>query len=182
MDLIHAIHSRRSIRCYTAEPVDRDLILDLIWDAAQAPPPFAGQAPWTFNVVEGSARLADYGARAKRYARDHRPEGQVWAWPEREDFQVFWNAPVVVVMSGPVEDCCRAGQIIVLSAHARGLGSCWVGAPMLWLRTAEAKVEIGIPPDLTPITAICIGHAASTPEAAERAHPTIIWSPSPRKT
>jgi len=177
MDLIEAIHSRRSIRAYTAQAVDRGVIGDLIWDAAQAPPPFAGQVPWTFNVIEGAARIADYGARAKRYARDHRPEGAVWAWAEREDFQVFWNAPVVVIISGPVEDCCRAGQLLVLSAHARGLGSCWVGSPMLWLRTPEAKAEVGIPADLTPVSVICVGHAATVPEAAERARPTIIWGP-----
>lgn len=177
MDLFEAIRSRRSIRAYTAEPVDRDLIGDLIRDAAQAPPPFAGQVPWTFNVIEGVARVAEYGVRAKQYARDHRPEGAVWAWTEREDFQVFWNAPAVVIISGPAEDCCRAGQLLILSAHARGLGSCWVGAPMLWLRTPEAKVKIGIPPDLTPVSAICIGRPALIPAAVQRAHPTIIWSP-----
>src|SRR5271155_3789896 len=175
MDLIEAIHSRRSVRDYTDEPVDRDLISDLIWDAAQAPPPFSGQNPWTFNVIEGAAQIADFGVRAKAYARDHRPEGAGWAWTEREDFKVFWNAPVVLIISGPVEDCCRAGQILILSAHSRGLGSCWVGAPMLWLRTPEAKAEIGISPDLTPVSVICIGHAATVPAAVERAKPKIFW-------
>ena len=49
MDVIDAIHSRRSIRSYQSNPVDRDLIESVIWDAAQAPPPFSGQVPWTFN-------------------------------------------------------------------------------------------------------------------------------------
>jgi nitroreductase len=176
METIEAIHSRRSVRAYTAQPVDRDLIGKLIWDAAQAPPPFAGQAPWTFNVIEGADRIARYGDLAKQYARDNRPEGEGWSWTERADFKVFWNAPVVVIISGPVEDCCRAGQLLILSAHARGLGACWVGAPMLWLRTARAKAEIGIPADLTPISAICVGYAASKPEAAERVQPRVIWA------
>lgn len=178
MDLIEAIHSRRSIRAYTGEPVGQDLIRDLIWDAAQAPPPVAGQVPWTFNVIEGAARVADLGARAMQYARDHRPDGPGWAWIEREDFLVFWNAPVVVIISGSAEDCCRAGQLLILSAHARGLGSCWVGAPMLWLRTREAKLEVGIPSDLTPVSAICIGYPAMVPAAVERAPPTIVWDPA----
>ena len=55
MDAIEAIHSRRSIRTYTAQPVDRELIEALVWDAAQAPPPFAGQVPWTFNVATASS-------------------------------------------------------------------------------------------------------------------------------
>jgi nitroreductase len=175
MDVIEAIHSRRSIRDYTAEPVPRDLIRDLILDAAEAPPPFAGQVPWTFIVIRGADRIAGFGARAKQYAMDQRLEGPDWAWTKRADFKAFWNAPVVVIVCGPVEDCCRAGQLLILSAHARGLGACWVGAPMLWLRTVEAKAEVGIPLDLTPVSAICIGHAASFPEPRERAEPMVIW-------
>lgn len=175
MDVIEAIHSRRSVRDYTAQAVPRDLIGDLIADAAQAPPPFAGQVPWIFNVLEGADRIAGYGARAKQHARDHRPEGADWPWTEREDFKVFWNAPAVVIISGPTEDCCRAGQLLILSAHARRLGACWVGAPMLWLRTPEVGAELGIPPDATPVSAICVGYPASIPEPRQRAAPTIIW-------
>jgi nitroreductase len=175
MDVIEAIHSRRSVRAYTFQPVPRELIGELVRDAAQAPPPFAGQVPWTFNVIQGADRIAGYGARAKQYARENSPEGGRAAWIEREDFKVFWDAPVVVIISGPVEDCCRAGQLLILSAHARGLGACWVGAPMAWLRAPEAKAEIGIPSDLTPVSAICVGYAASGPEPRERAEPTVIW-------
>jgi len=175
MDTIEAIHTRRSIRAYTSKDVDGNLIQDLIWDAAQTPPPFAGQVPWTFNVIQGAQRIANYGERAKQYTRDNRPDGQAPTMIDRDDFKVFWNAPAVVIISGPVEDCCRAGQTLLLAAHARGLGACWVGAPMQWLRTAEAKAELGIPPDLTPITALCLGYAAATPDVQPRAHPQIIW-------
>jgi nitroreductase len=175
MDVIEAIHSRRSVRAYSAQPVERELIEDLLWDAAQAPPPFAGQTPWTFNVIRGTARIAVYGERAIQYARDHRPDIAEGTWRDREDFKVFWDAPAVVIISGPVEDCCRAGQLLLLAAHARGLGACWVGAPMQWLRTVEAKAEIGIPEHLTPVSVICLGHPALTPAAPKRGCPTIIW-------
>jgi nitroreductase len=175
MDAIEAIHSRRSIRDYTAQPIDRDLVEALIWDAAQAPPPFAGQVPWTFNVIRGAAQIERYGEQAKQYARDHRPAGDRTSWTDREDFKVFWNAPAVVIISGQTEDCCRAGQLLILAAHARGLGACWVGAPMQWLQTPEAKAAVGIPEDLTPVSAICLGYPASTPTALERGRPPIIW-------
>ena len=57
MDVIEAIHTRRSIRSYAPRPVERRLIEEVVWDAAQAPPPFSGQMPWTFNVVEGIQRF-----------------------------------------------------------------------------------------------------------------------------
>lgn len=176
MEVIEAIHSRRSIRAYTAQPIPQDLIGALIWDAAQAPPPFAGEAPWTFVVLQGAERIAGYSIRAKQFAKDSRPAAAGWTWTERDDFRVFWNAPVVVIICGPAEDCCRAGQLLILSAHARGLGTCWVGAPMPWLRTSAAKEEIGKPSDLTPASAICVGYGASLPEARKRPQPAVIWS------
>lgn len=64
MDVIEAIHERRSIRSYALRPVERDLIESVILDAAQAPPPFSGEVPWTFNVVQGVERIAALGTIA----------------------------------------------------------------------------------------------------------------------
>jgi nitroreductase len=72
------------------------------------------------------------GERAKQYARQHRPDAVGYSWADRPDFKVFLDAPVVIVISGrsksseSIQDCNRAAQNLVLSAHARGLGSCWV--------------------------------------------------------
>jgi nitroreductase len=175
MDVIEAIHGRRSIRSYAPRSVERDLIESVILDAAQAPPPFNGQVPWTFNVVQGVERIATLGTLAMDYARDHHPNEPGWSWLERPDFKIFWNAPVLIVISGGVEDCCRAGQNLMLSAHARGLGTCWVGSPMLWLRTDKAKAELRIPAVLTPVSALCLGYADAIPQAITRERPPIIW-------
>jgi nitroreductase len=57
MDTITAIHTRRSIRDYEKRPVERDIITDILWDAAQAPTtPVSG--PFLFHVIEGAARIA----------------------------------------------------------------------------------------------------------------------------
>jgi nitroreductase len=177
MDVIEAIHGRRSVRSYEPKPVERDLIESLIADAAQAPPPHRDQRPWTFNVIQGVQRIAMYGVRAIDYARNHHPDEPGWDWVERPGFKIFWDAPVLIIISGPVGDCCRAGQNLMLSAHARGLGTCWVGSPMLWLNTSEVKAELGIPSALTPVAALCLGYPAALPEAAIRERPSIIWAP-----
>jgi nitroreductase len=119
MDVIEAIHGRRSVRSYDRRPIERDLIESVILDAAQAPPPFRDQVPWTFNVVEGVDRIAAYGARAMDYARNHHPDEPGWDWVERPGFKIFWDAPVLIIISGPVGDCCRAGQNLMLSARTR---------------------------------------------------------------
>jgi nitroreductase len=58
MEVIEAIHSRRSIRAYSRRVIEHELIEEIIWDAAQSPPPRQGQVPWTFNVIEGVDRIA----------------------------------------------------------------------------------------------------------------------------
>lgn len=175
MDVIAAIHGRRSVRSYDPRPVPRELIENVIVDAAQAPPPFLGQVPWAFNVIEGVERIAAYGARAMNYARDHRPEG-ARDWLDRPGFKIFWDAPVVIIISGPVGDCCRAGQNLMLSAYARGLGTCWVGSPMLWLSTPEVRAELNIPSMLTPVAVLCLGYPAAAPQTLVREAPAIVWA------
>jgi nitroreductase len=175
MDVIDAIHARRSIRSYQPKPVDRDLIESVIWDAAQAPPPFSGQVPWTFNVIEGVERIAALGARAMDHARETRPDSSTRLWLDRAGFQIFWNAPVLILISGELQDCCRAAQNLMLSAHARGLGTCWVGSPLLWLRTDQVKAELEIPAAQMPNVAMCLGYADAVPPTSERSRPLVIW-------
>ena len=127
MDTVTAIHTRRSIRDYEKRAVGREMIAGIIWDAAQAPTtPVSG--PFLFHVIEGVARIADLGEHAKQYAREHRPDAVDYSWADRSDFKVFLDAPVVIVISGhadnsqSIQDCNRAGQNLMLSAHARGVG------------------------------------------------------------
>ena len=183
MDVIEAMHARRSIRAYRSESVDRTLIEEVIWAAAQAPtPPASGKTPWSFCVIEGVDRIADYGTRAKHYARDHQPEGRPRTWTESPDFKVFWDAPVLVLICGNAGnretpfDCSRAGQNLMLAAHARGLGSCWVGAPLSWLNSPDVPAELGVPAGFAPIVAIIVGYAAETPVGNPRPRPVINWS------
>ena len=60
MDTVTAIRTRRSIRDYENRTVKREIIADILWDAAQAPTtPVSG--PFFFHVIEGVARIADLG-------------------------------------------------------------------------------------------------------------------------
>jgi nitroreductase len=181
MDAITAIHARRSIRHYETRAVEREIIADILWDAAQAPTtPVSG--PFLFHVIEGAGRIEGYGERAKEYAREHRSNSAGYSWVDRRDFTVFLGAPVVIVISGHVDnsqsiqDCSRAGQNLLLSAHARGLGSCWVGAPMLWLRSSETRKELGIAEAFEPFAAMTLGYAASVPPPHSRERPEIVWA------
>ena len=182
MNVIEAIHGRHSVRAYRPDPVARSVIEDLVWAAAQAPtPPASGEHPWAFCVIQGRERLAAFGQRALAYARDHQPPGRPWSWCDRPGFEVFWGAPALLVICGrsghpeAASDCCRAGQNLVLAAHARGLGSCWVGAPLPWLQSDGVAHELGLPAGFDPWVAVILGHADESPAGNPRRRPPITW-------
>ena len=183
MNAIDCMHARRSIRAYKLEPVPRELIEEIVWAAVQAPtPPVSGSEPWSVCVIEGQGRLEKYGERAKQYAFEHQPSDKPWEWTTRHGFKVFWDAPALVLLSARESnpearfDCCRAGQNLLLAAHTRGLGACWVGAPIPWLLSVGTRQELGLPSGFSPEVAIVIGYAAEVPVGSPRARPSIHWA------
>jgi nitroreductase len=183
VDAIDAIRGRRSIRAYADRPVPDAVITAVIEDAAHAPAtPFSGASPWTFMVLRGAAKLAAYGDRAKTYVRENRPQERGYAWADRADFVVFLGAPAVVLICGAkanplaLEECTRAGQTLAIAAHARGLGACWVGSPMLWLADAATQAELGVPDGYAPYAAFTLGWPdGEPPPATPKPPPTIVW-------
>ena len=134
MEPIECMHARRSIRAYKADAVGREVIEEVLWATVQAPtPPVSGNKAWAICVVEGQDRLEKYGERARLFAFEHQPVERPWEWTVRPGFKVFWGAPVLVLLCTRVGnseapfDCCRAGQNLLLAAHAKGLGACGVG-------------------------------------------------------
>ena len=182
MDALEAIHSRRTIRVYRPEPVDRELLKRVLWAAVQAPtPPVSGTSPWKLCVIEGVERLREYGERAKQYAREHQPPGQAWSWTTRPEFKVFWNAPAVVLFCAKTSnpeapnDCCRAAQNMLIASHAMGLGTCWVGAPIPWLTSPGIAHELGIPEEYHASAAVLVGYSDEQPLGEPRAAPDVLW-------
>jgi nitroreductase len=182
MHLIETIHGRRSIRAYETREPDHSLIETLIWDAAQAPPPVARAVErLAFVVIEGRDRLANMGERARAYAAAHRPPGGGSSWIDNPEFKFFWDAPALILICAARDlpetdwDCCRAAQNLMLSAHGRGLGACWVGAPLSWLRSPTGAAEVGIPEGFEPVAPVLIGWPRVTPPPREVPRPLIVW-------
>lgn len=182
MGALTAIHGRHTIRKYRADAIDRALLERALWAAIQAPtPPVSKASAWKLCVIEGAARLEGLGARAKQYAFEHQPPGQHWAWAERADFKVFWNAPAVVLFCAKASnpeapfDCCRAAQNFLIAAHALGLGTCWVGAPVPWLTSPGIAEELGLPAGFPVAAAVLVGHPDEQPIGEPRPKPEVSW-------
>ncbi|MFQ6087532.1 MAG: nitroreductase family protein [Candidatus Methanofastidiosia archaeon] len=160
MNLFEAIKKRRSIRSFEEKEVlDDDLkkILEMaIWAPSEG-----NLQPWKFYLV----RDEDTKDRLTRAALNQRFLSQ---------------ASVVIVVCADfhatspygerginlycLQSTAAAIQNMLLSAHALGLGACWVGA----FQEEEIKEILKLPDHLRPIALIPIGYPAESPPPRRR--------------
>ena len=141
--------------------------------------------PWSFVVVKDRALLDRCADRAKAHVLASLVPGSPLAHYRdhlaSRDFHVFYNAPALVVICATAtdhmaaQDCCLAAQNLMLAAHARGLGTCWIGFAESWLNQPTGKKELGIPFHHVPVAPIIIGHPHAVPAPPERRNPDISW-------
>jgi nitroreductase len=158
MDVIEAIHTRRSIRKFQQKPVPEDLVKELL-AAAMSAPSAGNQQPWQFVVItdrEILGKVPDihpYAAMAK-------------------------DAPLAILISGDltlekfagywVQDCSAAAQNLLLAAHGKGLGAVWTGIYPLTDRVEKFKKLCKLPEKVVPLALVVIGYPAQTLKREDR--------------
>jgi nitroreductase len=156
MDILEGIYSRRSIRDFTAEPVEREQVQEMLKAGAWAPSGLNNQ-PWRFAVVR-DPEIKSGLARLTRYGR------------------ILEEAPVAIVvfidpsvMYNQVKDHQAIGaclQNMLLAAHAMGLGAVWLGEI---LKNAGAVRELlDLPESLELMAVIAVGRPRHTDQRSER--------------
>lgn len=146
--------SRRSIRKYTAQPVEQEKI-DYILQCALMSPSGKRINPWEFFVVKDEAKLRKMaGCRAFGSGM----------------FQTAMAAVIVAVDTSLTDvwmcDGAIAAHSILMAAEEKGLGACWChingreAGEDAGCRLAEEVVrrEVGIPDNLTVLCAISLGY------------------------
>jgi nitroreductase len=74
-----------------------------------------------------------------------------------------------------VEDCALAAENLMLTAHAAGLGSCWIGFAQGFLNTPAGKSMAGLPEPWVPVAPIIVGHPKAAPPPVPRNAPEVRW-------
>ncbi len=184
MDVLEAIYRRRAIRQYTAEPIGREQLTTLI-DAAIQAPSAVDRQPWLFTVIENQDLLDRISQHAKKHIlASFRPElasDHFHSHLSDPDFQIFYHAPVLILISAgsdddwAVEDCSLAAANLMLAACAMDLGTCWIGFAQRWLETALGKATIGLPEGSHPVAPIIVGHPNGIAQPVPRKPPDIRW-------
>lgn len=180
-ETIRTILARRSIRRYTAAPVEPEK-LELILQCGQYAPSGMNCQPWHFTLVT-NRRWLDLISVENRKILLQSEDETARQRAEDPDFDSFRGAPVAILVSGEdsarwaAADCANAMQNMALAAQSLGLGSCYIGSFRLALETpagAALRKELKIPPGFTPLYALALGYSAETlGERAPRRSGTI---------
>ena len=193
LSALDVIFTRRSVRAYDKQKLDRQTIRALL-DAAVRAPTAMQTEPWLFLVIQDEPTFKRYSdvAKAMKVAELESQPDRYWPDQARRDrllvelrdpdFSIFHNAPVLIVIcarsSGPfVEaDCWLAAENLMLAACALGLGSCVVGAAVPAFKTPEAREELGLPRTSFAVAPIVTGvPSGMADQAPARRQPEVIW-------
>ncbi len=152
INIIGVLKSRCSIRTYTTQQVERNIIEQII-DCARLAPTAMNDQPWDFVVLtdkEGLRRIPPMLGHAEFIAN---------------------AAFAVLVLARPtdygVEDCCAAVENLLIAGVAYGLGSCWVAGTKQAYGPAVAKA-FGAPEDRQLIAIVSFGYPAEEPQIEKR--------------
>ena len=167
--VIETIMTRRSVRKYQPQAVNRDTMQVIVECGINAPNAINRQA-WEIRIVDNPEvikKLTDL------YVKDNPKEA------ENPNFQnMFRNAPTVAFIANdttfaysPV-DCGLMAENMILSAWSMGIGSCCLGGPARFMTSnAEAAAylkEMGFSENYELLLCIGFGYPAETPKAKPR--------------
>lgn len=183
MELLDAINQRHSTREYFAETPSDEMIEKLI-NAAIRAPSAVNRQPWRFTVVSNHALLDKISEKAKDYMTKLRPldlPEQLYQKLADPNFQVFYHAPVLIVISSAQQapwieaDCALAAQNLMLAAHASGLGSCWIGLSQPFLETEEGRRLIQLSQKDQPVAPVIVGKPRDQSAPSPRNSAVVSW-------
>lgn len=158
MDALDCLFTRRSIRKFTAEPVEPALVRTAL-EAAMSAPSAGNAQPWHFVLVH-RRDLLDAVPGFHPYAamtRQAQAGVLVCADPGLEKYPGYW----------PI-DCAAAAQNLLLALHAQGLGAVWVGVWPDAGRVDNFRNLLGVPQAVIPHSWIPIGHPDQPSQRADR--------------
>jgi F420 biosynthesis protein FbiB-like protein len=187
--LAELLHGRRSVRRYLPDHVPDRVVREALEAARWAPSPHNSQ-PWRFAVLRSAAsreRLASFlGERWRAdLAADGMPPAAIDALIGKSRERIG-GAPLVVIISltyvdldvypDPERQAAErlmaaqslgaAAQNIMLTAHAHGVASCWMCAPLFC--PAVVREALDLPREVIPQALITLGYPAVNQPIRER--------------
>lgn len=181
MNTLEAMKSRRSIRQFRSDPIDRRAV-DAILEAAILAPSAKNSQPWRFTVISVEKRdellavlrrgIANREAegvelgsirwtiRAMEQAPlsilVHNPEG-IHPWKARKEHESWWDLATVQSVGAAIQN-------MLLAATELGLGSLWIAD--VWDAYPEIAKWLGT--DAQLVAAVSFGYTDAAPPMPAR--------------
>jgi nitroreductase len=179
------IRSRRSTRAYREGAVPEATLSELV-ELATLAPTALGLQPWRFSVITNRDVLTRVGEEVRQtcLAMVGQVPGLERARPmlENEGYDIFYGAPALVVIQGPrgnhvgFMDCLLATENLVLAAHARGLGTCFMGFLLLARESQEIRRALAVEDGYEIVAPIIVGASDAIPQTPPEREPArIAW-------
>jgi F420 biosynthesis protein FbiB-like protein len=183
------LRTRRSIRRFKPDPVPDSVIRDILHTATFAPSAHNRQ-PWRFVVLTNSRRKEHLsGAMAEEFQRDLEkdklPHDEIRKRVNRSRERIE-GAPAVVVLCVDMSEMdqypdtrrrkaeyliaaqsvANAGMLLLLAAHAEGVGGVWVCSPLFAQEIVQKALNIS--GTWEPQAMFLLGYPDESPKARER--------------
>jgi nitroreductase len=180
MELDVCIKGRRSVRCYTKEPVLKEQI-EAILEAGVWAPTAMGREPWRFIIVEDEKLISYVSDETKVVVQQMRP-ALAERYKTKEDI-ICYNAPVLVLVCAEKDpqwntlnlvDSALAAQNMFLKAYELGLGTCYMGFVSLLNSKPEVLRKIGVPENCELMVPFILGHPETKQGTSKRKKPNIL--------
>ncbi len=178
-DFYEVLKTRRSVRAYTDRPVDERELKELI-DLAALAPSGNNKQPWTFTVITNKGLMDRLNDRVKAIMRES-PDPYFANYANNPSYHIFYKAPALILINGDVQvpsamiDCQLAIENLFLAAHAKGLGTCYMGFLLLARDDPQVRQLLRVPDGHGLMAATVIGYPAVTPSAPPRNPVQIGW-------
>ncbi|MBI4813735.1 MAG: nitroreductase family protein [Methanobacterium sp.] len=166
MEFFDLIKTRRSIRRYKTQPVDKEHILKIL-DAANWAPSAMNQQPWEFLVISGELLKPlgnSYKSVVEEFTSKMEDNSEIISSEEFVTFAAhFGGAPVVIVVlvetnedpreqKAYLESSSAAMENLVLAARDLGLGTCWMTGPMRDEGSLRCILDISSDKEIVAVT------------------------------
>jgi nitroreductase len=184
MNFSELLKNRRAVRDFQNIDVPLETIKEIIQDTTLAPTASNAQ-PCKFIIIRDRNLMKQISDESKRNLLDDirkNPGSPLSMYADTlkdKAFNVFYNAPCLVMLAGPrtssslAVDCALTAAYFMFAAAERGLGTCWVALGGN-INDPSLFETIGLPDDCAIVAPIILGYPVSIPEASERHSPEIL--------
>lgn len=192
--ILKTIYTRRAVRRYTEQAVERDLIGQVI-DAGRMAPSAINNQPWKFYVLTDPVTIKSFSKEIIRAAakvfmksgvktilktiKDSLHFGHALRFTKEND-PIFHGAPVVIFITAPKNyewaglDIGMCAQNMMLAAKEMGLDTCPVGLAK-FVEQTKLFPQLQIPASEQVMLAVILGYGNEEPEIHKRKKDNVLY-------